>query len=125
MANAKRRDGPTAGKPSRPLSLYAAIQQLLQQHGEMTIAQMRAELECLIPAARAIAKGRTSINYKIRSSKYRYVTPPQNSTLSRVLRIGRQVLFNQALSSLVKRHKIRRISQGVYGPPLPHLFKEK
>lgn len=124
MANAKRRDGPTAEKPSRPPSLYTAIQQLLQQRGEMTITQMRAELEFLIPAARAIAKGRTYITEKVRNGR-RYTTLPEHSPLSRVLRIGRQTLFHQTLSCLTYRHKIRRISRGVYGPPLPHLFKEK
>ena len=106
-------------------SLRQRVLSWVLEHGPCTIAQVLAGVGRHIPVAQALAAGRTqerSQHNRQRRGKQRG-SPDKPWTRAQLLQWGRRYKMTETLSRLSKEDKLSSPSKGVYGPPLPKLFK--
>ena len=92
------------------------------QLGEANTRQVLAVISKDIPAARAAIVGRTRAALKIKGGRLRR-NPKALKDTAFLVDLGKYDIVHNALLFLVSRKRLRRIRKGIYGPPLPKLYK--
>jgi hypothetical protein len=108
--------------PIRPKNLSKRLVQALLDHGECSTTRLIGFVGSSIPAAEAAAYARTQYKHDL---KRHNIKAGGVHTAAWFVQNGRRVKVIAALKSLALRGKIRRVRRGVYGPPLPRLFRLK
>lgn len=110
---------------SRHKRADAPLVQLVLEHvlaaGETTIAKTAASLGRHISQAAAVNRGRGCVASD--ATRGRKVAKDRQTTTG-MAQEGRVKIIGDCLSRLVRAGKIRWVSRGTYGPPLPAIWAE-
>lgn len=98
----------------------SAVLRVVLERGEMGIGEVTALVGHLIPATEACR----CYEIEARYNKKRHKNPRRLVTSTKVSR-GKRGLVNERLRLLVIQGRLRRVTYGVYGPPLPKIYQPK
>ena len=98
-------------------SLAHSVLQIVLTHSETSISQTLAIVGKLIPANQAVIAGKRCVLDQERRGKGLGLAHPRY-TPTRLAELGRRDLVRRTLKSLARTGHIRRLSPGVYAPPL-------
>lgn len=89
------------------VSIYSLVDQAILSLGECTVSRVLARVGCHVPAAKANAA------FRRRKRKSAAISTGKRSN---PLEIGKRQIVSEALSSLFRQGRIRRVRKGVYAP---------
>lgn len=96
-------------------SLTEKIRQYILNYGPVTCKSVQAVMGQYITAALAAQTGRKAIKSDLKRKRQTERTP---LTTERAITTGKRVIINNTIHNLLFQGDIRKISKGVYGPPL-------
>lgn len=95
------------------MNLHQRVLAVVLSTEEVSISQVLATVGRYIDASHAYTAGR----------RLRRNLPNTGSKRRELVDRGRRHIVSHALCRLRKLGKVRRVRRGVYGPPLPRIFK--
>lgn len=103
------------------MTLTERVRLVVLESPSSTIRQVLARVGRFIPATSAVRQGEKTVCHGHRRGAEGLRSPIY--TLAHLAEIGRKQTVRYALKKLTRSGRVRRISPGVYGPPLPNLFE--